>query len=74
MNVSNSLSAARFTAALSSLGAANKQPQLALDLITQSVAGLQNAGAAQSPPETVTGTASPTIPAGYTGQLIDIRA
>jgi hypothetical protein len=59
MDVSNNwtfqttLSGYLFTAALSSLDAANKQPQLALDLIVKSFAGLQAAGTAQSSPAEV---------------------
>lgn len=74
MNVSDSLSAARFSAALSSLSTANKQPQLALDLILQSVAGLQTAGAAQTL-ATEAGDRSVQPPAEATsGQIIDIVA
>lgn len=71
MNVSNNLSGALFAAALSSLGAANKQPQLAMDLIEKSLSGLQTAGAAQSP---TTQIARIAPVAGATGQLIDIQA
>jgi hypothetical protein len=70
MNVSDSLSAARFTAALSSLRAANKQPQLALELLVKSLEGLQVAGAAQSPSQ----DAAMIDPASGTGQIIDILA
>jgi hypothetical protein len=69
MNVSNSLSAAQFSAALSSLSSANKQPQLALELIIQSLEGQPAAGGAQFSQ----GTISKVQPAVSADSIIDIR-
>jgi hypothetical protein len=69
MNVSNSLSAARFSAALSSLSSANKQPQLALDLILKSLEGQPSAGAAQLFQSTV----NQVQPVATADNTIDIR-
>lgn len=70
MNVSNSLSVAQFSAALSSLSSANKQPQLALDLILKSLEGKTVAGAAQFSQYTV----NKVLPATVSDNTIDIRA
>ncbi len=74
MDVSTNLSGTLFTAALSSLGTANKQPQLALTLIEKSLSGLQTVGAAQSPSSTVPLAATPKISTKDIGTIIDIRA
>ena len=66
-----SLSAARFTAALSSLKAANKQPQLALELIMQSIGSQQAAGAAHSSPQPGAKSISPSRVPGFSGSVID---
>lgn len=60
-------------AALSSLSTANKQPQLALELILQTVSGSQVVGAAQSPPPAST-VAAPTAVAGTPDSVIDLYA
>ncbi len=74
MEIGNSLSAAQFIAALSSLSNANKQPQLALDLIERSVATSQVAGAAQSSAAPGTETIAPSLSPGAVGSVIDIHA
>ena len=71
MNVANTLSGAQFIAASSSLKAANKQPQLALELILKSVAAVQTAGAAQSPPPAAMNQPSQVTPTGVAGSIID---
>lgn len=74
MNVNDSLSGARFIAALSSLGAANKQPQLALDLILKSLPASQTAGAPQSSSPPVAQTGAPLSSSGDSGSIINIFA
>ncbi|WP_028582590.1 hypothetical protein [Desulfogranum japonicum] len=55
---------------LSILRSANKQPELALDLIMKTIDGLQPGGTMQSVSETVSPSATaPTA----TGQFIDIK-
>lgn len=68
MNVSSNLSGTLFITALSSLGAANKQQQLAMTLIEKTLSGLQPAGAAQSSSTPV------TSPDKSTGSIINIQA
>lgn len=75
MDVANNLSGALFTAALSSLNAANKQPRLALDLIVKSSAGLQAAGTtAQSLPAGAAPAAPQAASITGSGRIIDIHA
>lgn len=74
MNVSDSLSGAKFIAALSSLSTANKQPQLALELIMKSLPESQVTGAAlsSSPPDTQ--AVAPLSSSGESGSVVNIFA
>jgi len=74
MNVSESLSGAKFIAALSSLSSANKQPQLALDLIMKSLPATQVTGAALSSPPPGTQAVASLSPSGESGSVINIFA
>jgi len=71
MNISTSYTANQYGAAQSILRTANKQPELALELIMKTAQNLQSAGGMQSAPATVQQT-SPVSTA--VGQLIDIMA
>lgn len=74
MNVSESLSGAKFVAALSSLSTANRQPQLALDLIMKSLPAAEVTGAALSSPPPDTQTVAPLSSSGDSGSVINIFA
>lgn len=68
MNVSNSVSGVNYPATVSVLKSANKQPELALQLLMQSVSGMQS-------PQATAQTAASPVPAASgdgTGQMIDI--
>ncbi len=68
MNVSGSLSAIQYNSALSSLRSANRQPELALELLLKSVESIQSTPRAQSPQAVV----QPSTSTSDIGQFIDI--
>lgn len=68
MDTSNSISAAQYSAGLSILKSANKQPELALQLLMQTLADTQ------APLQTPTGSAPASVAPDGTGQIIDITA
>lgn len=70
MNVANSLSSVQAMAALSSIRSANKQPELALQLLLKSLELAQSGASAQSPTTESTKVAAPS----ETGTLLDILA
>jgi len=71
MNVANNLSGSSYAASLSLLRSANKQPELALQLLLQSMSTLQAPqAAAQTPAEAPVAASSGTDG----GQIIDIMA
>ena len=72
MDVTQSLSATRFIAALSSLSNANKQPQLALKLIQHAAQTTLAAGGAQSSPQPGAAPSGPSPTPGDSGSVIDI--
>lgn len=72
MNISSNYPSLQYAAALSSIRSANKQQELALQLITSTVQGLQDTGGAQTPAKPV--AATPSVSPTVTGQKIDITA
>ncbi|MDK9708390.1 MAG: hypothetical protein OEL83_15205 [Desulforhopalus sp.] len=68
MDTSNSISAAQYSAGISILRSANKQPELALELLIQTLAGTQ--APTPAPADGVPVAAG----TGTTGQIIDIIA
>jgi len=71
MNISSNIAVSQYSSQLSILRSANKQPELALDLIMKTAQSLENANGMQSAPQNVApvSSSSSTI-----GQLIDIMA
>ena len=68
METSNSISAAQYSAGLSILKSANKQPELALQLLMQTLADTQ------AQPQTPAGSTPASVGPDGTGQFIDIIA
>jgi hypothetical protein len=72
MNISSSLASNGNLSTMSILKAANKQPELALELLQQTMSAMVQPGAVQSPAATV--SSSPNSPLTDIGQIIDISA
>lgn len=68
MDTSNSISAAQYSAGLSILKSANKQPELALQLLMQTLTDTQ------APLQTPVGSTTVSAAPDGTGQRIDITA
>lgn len=68
MDISNSVALVQSSASLAPLRAANKQPELALQLILNTLAGTQETSSAQASPGQV------LAPSSTSGQHINIKA